>query len=950
MAEPVAVPGVDPSRVNTPDELAACLDGLRRRRDLSYEAMEKAVAKLPPRSGGSRPEPLPKTTVGEIVTGKRLPTKGKLLTFLTVCEVTPGDLAQWLAAWERASTADLARPAGAVRVRDALPRLLGVHDAIQVEGKVPGELPVYVPRDIDDGLRAELAANAQQGCFVLLIGRSSAGKTRTLYEAVLAALPDWWLVHPEDPGAIHRLAEAPTPRTVVWLDELQLYLGPGAGLTAGAVRCLLRAGAVLAATIWPDEYNIRIAPRQPGHDDPHRPGRELLDLAKNFDVADAFTNAEAHRAQKLAAIDRRLRRALDSPDGGLTQVLAAGPQLVRWWEQAHDPYAKATIAAAVDARRLGAQSPVTTRFLASAVHGYLTPAQRARALADWLERALAYATTPLHGAASALSPVDDGTMGRIEGYVAADYLLQHSWRTRWSLPFPASLWQALVDHTTDPDDLLELADGARKRMLYRYAEPLYRHAAEVGGAFARVRLGELLADQDRTDEAINELREAVTADDTDARPRLVKLLADNGRADELRELAAIGDTYARVRLAELLADNGRADEAIAEFREAVTAGDKSARIRLAELLADQGRADEAINELREAVAAGSSYVSVRLAELLADHGRLDEAMNELRDTAVTADDTYDRSRLVDLLARHGRADDLRELAASGDTFARLRLADALADNGRADDLRELAATGDTHARSRLAELLTRHGRETDLRELATTGDTFAIVGLAELLADQGRADEAINELREAAAAGFSFPRSRLPELLAYQGRTDEAINEMRKLTAAGYSHASAWLAELLADHGREADLRELAATGNRYARRRLAEMLARQGRLDEAINEMREATLPRDIKVRRRLAEMLARQGRLDDAINEMRELVATRADYDHSARGWLVDLLADHGREADLRELAASGDTYARSRLADLLATQGRVDDAAALRRCGLNPDGMTETGEDFR
>ncbi len=44
MAGPAAVPGVDPSRVNTPDELAASLDGLRRRRGLSYEAMEKAAA------------------------------------------------------------------------------------------------------------------------------------------------------------------------------------------------------------------------------------------------------------------------------------------------------------------------------------------------------------------------------------------------------------------------------------------------------------------------------------------------------------------------------------------------------------------------------------------------------------------------------------------------------------------------------------------------------------------------------------------------------------------------------------------------------------------------------------------------------------------------------------------------------------------------------------------
>src|SRR6266576_2079106 len=126
MAGPAAVPGMDPSRVSTPDELAACLDGLRRRRGLSYEAMEKAAARLLSRPGGSRLEPLAKSTVGDIVTGKRRATEGKLLTFLAVCEVAPADLAQWRAAWERATTADLARPGGAVRVRDARPRRLGV--------------------------------------------------------------------------------------------------------------------------------------------------------------------------------------------------------------------------------------------------------------------------------------------------------------------------------------------------------------------------------------------------------------------------------------------------------------------------------------------------------------------------------------------------------------------------------------------------------------------------------------------------------------------------------------------------------------------------------------------------------------------------------------------------------------------------------------------------------
>jgi len=66
-----------------------------------------------------------------------------------------------------------ARPAGAVRVSEADPRRLGMHAAISVPG-VPDEvLPEYVPRDVDaaeSGVRAKVAAAAERGGFVLLVG------------------------------------------------------------------------------------------------------------------------------------------------------------------------------------------------------------------------------------------------------------------------------------------------------------------------------------------------------------------------------------------------------------------------------------------------------------------------------------------------------------------------------------------------------------------------------------------------------------------------------------------------------------------------------------------------------------------------------------------------------------------------------------------------------------
>ena len=60
-----------------------------------------------------------------------------------------------------------------VRVSEADPRRLGVHAAISVPG-VPDEVPPeYVPRDVDTaefGVRARVAAAAQRGGFVLLVG------------------------------------------------------------------------------------------------------------------------------------------------------------------------------------------------------------------------------------------------------------------------------------------------------------------------------------------------------------------------------------------------------------------------------------------------------------------------------------------------------------------------------------------------------------------------------------------------------------------------------------------------------------------------------------------------------------------------------------------------------------------------------------------------------------
>jgi hypothetical protein len=192
--------------------------------------------------------------------------------------------------WIAARMDSVRYPAAGIRVSQADPRRLGVHAAISVPG-VPDEvLPEYVPRDTDDGklgVRAKVAAAAERGGFVLLVGGSSVGKTRCAFEAVTALLPDWWLVHPAGPGEVAALATAPTPRTVVWLDELQRYLDGERGLTGGVVRALLNAPypVVIIGTLWPGRYAAYTAVPEPRGADPHAREREVLDMAEVVRVA-----------------------------------------------------------------------------------------------------------------------------------------------------------------------------------------------------------------------------------------------------------------------------------------------------------------------------------------------------------------------------------------------------------------------------------------------------------------------------------------------------------------------------------------------------------------------------------------------------------------------------------------------------------------------------------------
>jgi TIR domain len=841
-----------------------------------------------------------------------------------------------------AQDARAARPAGAVRVTQADPRQLGVHAAISVPGVHDDVLPEYVPRDTDvggQGVRDRVAAAAARGGFVLLVGGSSVGKTRCAAEAVRALLPDWWLVHPAGPGEVAALAAASAARTVVWLDELQRYLDGEHGLTGGVMRALLGAPGPVAiiGTLWPDRYTAYTAVPSSGGADPHAREREVLDLAVVVRIGAAFSPAEQDRARAAAAGDQRLALALGAGGYGLTQTLAAAPQLVARWQdaQAANPYAWAVMTAAMDAARLGARAPLPAGLLRAAAPGYCTSAQQAEAPNGWFEQALAYATEKLHGAAAALAPGGAG-MGQIAGYTVADYLIQHASRERRYARLPASTWDAVVSYIRDPADATRLADSARDRLLYRYAIPLYRYAADAGHGWGASRLVALLEERGDLDGAVQVLRTAADTGGGWAAKRLAVLLEERGDLDGavqvLRTAADTGDYAAAERLADLLASRGDLDG----LRTRAEAGDGVAAVRLAVLLEERGDLDGAVQVLRTLADAGGDHAAAeRLAFLLEERGDLDGAAQALR-TAADGGDHAAAERLVALLEERGDLDGaaqaLRTAADTGDHAAARNLAALLASRGDLDGLRTLADTGDHAAARKLAALLYKRGDPDGaaqaLRTAADTGDHAAARRLAALLRKRGDPDAAaqalayagdLERLRGLADVGDHAAARRLAALLRKRGDPDGAAQLWRRGDP---------------DEAAQA-LRALADAGDIIAARRLGNLLRKRGDLDGAAQALRTAADTGDIIAALRLVALLEERGDLDGAAQALRTAADAGNQY---AADKLAALLYEQGDLDGLRARADTGDHAAARKLAALLAGRGDLDGLRAQAVAG-NP-----------
>jgi hypothetical protein len=405
----------------------------------------------------------------------------------------------------RQSAGSAAGPAGQPlgEVRD--PFALEVHPPVRADDAPPGlpVLPAYVPRDHDQRLRDVVrAAAGGTGGVAVLVGGSSTGKTRACWEAIgllREQAVGWRLWHPIDPGrpeAALRDLNRIGPRTVVWLNEAQLYLltadGTGERVAAG-LRELLRdpaRGPVLVlATLWP-QYWGELTSRPSGRPDGHAQARELLS-GGDIRVPPALTAAELKEA--AGSGDPRLRMAArGAGDGRVVQFLAGARELISRYDNAL-PAERALLEAAVDARRLGMGPLLPRAFLEEAAPGYIAEADWYALAGDWpgqASQALARTAEPARGIPGPLAPVvprAGGDPAPAASRRLADYLEQVGATERLDVLPPREFWEAARRHAA-PGDLPVLARHAESRGLYHQGALLRIRALACGKDLSIFRL------------------------------------------------------------------------------------------------------------------------------------------------------------------------------------------------------------------------------------------------------------------------------------------------------------------------------------------------------------------------------------------------------------------------------------------------------------------------------
>ncbi|GAA3739989.1 hypothetical protein HDA32_002697 [Spinactinospora alkalitolerans] len=501
------------------------------------------------------------------------------------------------------------RVASAGTVEQADPRESGVHAARP--GADGTALPPYVARDVDEVLERYIARAASGGGAVLVVGDSTAGKSRAALQALKRTLPGRRLIAPAVGADLRALATRLSTTqqedgTVVWLDDLHRYLGLGeSGLTEDTLKALKRADAVVVATLrseFADTYRADALASGQERREVRGERENTAALLRRFDTVEldrVWSPGEIQRAAEAG--DERLDEAVARHGvHGIAEYLAAGPDLLAEWRNARrstarggHPRGHALVAAAVDLARTGLLTAPTSAMLDQAHRPYLAGAAALRP--ESFEQALDWAQQPRLGVSSLLVP-DDGDQ---RCWRAFDYLVEAA-----TAPIPASTWQTALDHASGDDERFTIVFKADRADQHDLAVAACESLARSGHPGAMTLLGVWAHSAGHHREAEDRYRRAVDVGYNEALFRLGTLLYEQGRVEEAEDCygraAVAGDGSALLELRNLLFEQGRREEIEYWSRRAADSEAPGAMFDLGTLLYRQGQTEEAEHWLRRA--------------------------------------------------------------------------------------------------------------------------------------------------------------------------------------------------------------------------------------------------------------------------------------------------------------------------------------------------------------
>ncbi|MGW6951500.1 SEL1-like repeat protein [Streptomyces xanthophaeus] len=732
---------------------------------------------------------------------------------------------------------------------------LGVHHA---GASTQGDLPPYVERQIDIELRTKIKNIPITGEAILIVGDSTAGKTRAAFEALKECFTDRRIFAPIDgpdlcatlPGLIESKGSC-----VLWLDNLERYIGPD-GLTPQVVSLLRRNRIPVLSTMRAEQYRQFIPSIAPigsvNSDERINLGRRILEQIHASVLPRLWNSEEIERARKID--DSRILGAVAfSTHYGVAEYLAAGPRLYQeWilaWGPGMNPRGAALVAAAVDCVRAGITQAVTRELLEQMHETYLSRVGGAILRPEAIDDAFEWATCLRFGVTSLLLPAEQSGKFRIFDYIPDEFM-----RSNAMQPIPKTSWRSILEFSKRERSTYLVGLAASGQGETEIAEEAWKESAHRGSGKALLLLGNLYINTDRDAEAIESWGKAAEAGEGSAYASLgiwYQKQNDTAKALELfRKGAEMDDAVSTFGLAEVLGTTEEAEQWWIKLAEMNSSG--ADLHNLARYYESNDRMELARNNYKAA----------------AEHGYV-PSMNNFG--AIIADENPEEGERWFRAAREG-----------GSLQAATNLAMLLLDRGQKeaaqDLLREAIEAGYLEATATLGWLLEQQGSVSQAMEIweqgAQGGVEWSIYNLAICCTNEGNPAKAIELYRKIAdfnneAAenlGFAListgdadeglkilsrvkeqvsPQSScaIGSALLHSGRKNEATSWYGAALEAGHGHAGCWLGEISWQEGRYDEAagfyRASFNGGHLHAASRISQMMLALGRGHDAAHWLR---------------------------------------------------------------------------------------------------------------